>query len=119
MQVKNISSPMCAVNDRGQMTVFLPPLVSEPKDPVVQPYMGNSVILIKNKKEACILSDLSSETMIAFHRASKCLVVEMEQGSASRHLEDGEHLSQHEDEITKAFTRLYEADIVLNSETRK
>lgn len=119
MQVMNISSPMCAVNGRGQMTVFLPPLVSEPKDPVVQPYMGNSVILIKNKKEACILSDLPVETMTAFQRASKCLVVEMEQGSASRRIEEGDHLSQDEEEITKAFTRLYEADIVLNPEKKK
>lgn len=101
------------------MTVFLPPLVSEPRDPVVQPYKGNAFVLIKNKKEACILSDLSVETITAFRQASKCLVVEMEQGSASRRLEEGEHLAQHEDEITKAFTRLYEADIVLNPEKKK
>lgn len=92
-------------NEAGRVTVMLPALEGEPKNPKFELTDHNSLFFYRTPETACVLSNLSDETVKLLQKTSKCLLIELDLDNVVSTMD------ADEERMEEAFQRVYEVNV--------
>lgn len=105
MQIDELPSPTFALNENGNVTVFIPEMQGEPDAPRITGTDKNTLFFQRSAKEGCRLTYITDEVMAALGKVKKCLVIELDMDRVvSLYETDASGLED-------AFKKVYEADV--------
>ncbi len=105
MQIEELESPTFALNENGNVTVFVPEFAGEAANPVISGIDGQTLFFRRSPDAGCRLSGIPAEVMAALGRVKKCLVIELD-------LETVADLYEKDAaDLETAFKKIYESDV--------
>lgn len=78
MQINEIPSPAFAVNEEGKVSVFLPELAGEARNPEISRLDEHTLLFKRTPDSACTVTAVPSEIIKRLSVAEKMLVVEVD-----------------------------------------
>lgn len=78
MQIDELPSPTFALNENGNVTVFIPEMQGEPENPRISGTEKNTLFFQRSAGEGCRLTYITDEVMAALGKVEKCLVIELD-----------------------------------------
>lgn len=105
MLIDEIPSPTFALNENGNVTVFIPEMMGEPSNPTVSWADETTLLFRRSPEGACHLTYVTDESMSRLGKVEKCLVIELDMEKVV------DLYDQVSPDLESAFKKVYEAKV--------